>query len=589
MGRGRGRGNGNGNKNGQKGDNKKKVDNKGDKKETKTKKETVVVVKKIDPKKTLSTSAGFSWTSVVSKHMPPQPTLEQRGGMPSSSLSISSSSALLQSINPDGDSFDEGNSSSFQISLENVDVKLLRKTMLQPIVGDIQYVIKPRGLINRGNSCFMNSALQILMACSPFVRFITSFQRLHLTEDQFPHLAKFVEHMSFFERHVYHREGDKVPSRFMSIGKPFTPIHFHDLLAIFNNSGSQVTNSTLHYLKRGYSITCRQQDAQEFYSFMLDSLHEELVEGQWMCDDLLKDEPEQEEEQDTMVVVNDTTTSSSLTKNSSTSNSQNAWSALGLSMSQSEEQEETPSNSTTNVVVKQEDKREKVEQLVDDNDQDEDDDDGDEWLVVGKNNEKTVHVSEKREEGYVTTGISKIFGGKLRSVVRKQGERSSTSTQPFYCLPLDIDDDNINSLEDALRWFTRKEEISGYKSSKTGMEINASKQVLLEETPPIFAIHLKRFNYWMDSANKVHRFIEFPLELKLGKNLTGTVERSYELFGIICHLGDHITNGHYTSIVKQPYEEDSWLCFNDSKVSSMTDEEVLDEGETVYLLFYKAK
>ena len=63
-------------------------------------------------------------------------------------------------------------------------------------------------------------------------------------------------------------------------------------------------------------------------------------------------------------------------------------------------------------------------------------DDDSDWLEVGPKN-KTAVTRDVRIEGKESP-ISKIFGGRLRSVVKAQGLKASVTLQPFHSLQLDI-------------------------------------------------------------------------------------------------------------------------------------------------------
>ncbi|XP_022857351.1 ubiquitin carboxyl-terminal hydrolase 24-like isoform X3 [Olea europaea var. sylvestris] len=97
-----------------------------------------------------------------------------------------------------------------------------------PVLGVIDLL--PRGLINSGNLCFLNATLQALLSCSPFVQLLQRLRTCNIPKVGYPTLTAFVEFI-----------GDISIS-----GRP------------------------------------RQEDAQEFLSFIMDQMHEELLklEGQ---------------------------------------------------------------------------------------------------------------------------------------------------------------------------------------------------------------------------------------------------------------------------------------------------------------------
>lgn len=51
--------------------------------------------------------------------------------------------------------------------------------------------------------------------------------------------------------------------------------------------------------------------------------------------------------------------------------------------------------------------------------------------------------------------------------------------------------------------------------SKTKQQIEAWKQVTLEELPVILILHLKWFDYKLDGCSKIVKSVEFPIDLKL--------------------------------------------------------------------------
>ena len=79
--------------------------------------------------------------------------------------------------------------------------------------------------------------------------------------------------------------------------------------------------------------------------------------------------------------------------------------------------------------------------------------------------------------------------------------------------------------------------------------------------------------------------IEYPVESldikEMGAHPTGV----YDLYGVINHYGSLI-NGHYTAYCKN-FIENRWYEFNDSKVTSIKGEMVINGN--AYILFYRKR
>ncbi|XP_038892615.1 ubiquitin carboxyl-terminal hydrolase 24 [Benincasa hispida] len=120
----------------------------------------------------------------------------------------------------------------------------------------------PRGLINPGNLCFLNSTLQALLSCPPFVDLLRNLRNREIPKAGYSTLTAFVEFISAFE----------VPSSTVlnkdvaAFGKPFSPLMFDGVL---KNFSPDLPSSILG--------RPRQEDAQEFLSFVMDQMHAELL------------------------------------------------------------------------------------------------------------------------------------------------------------------------------------------------------------------------------------------------------------------------------------------------------------------------
>ena len=61
--------------------------------------------------------------------------------------------------------------------------------------------------------------------------------------------------------------------------------------------------------------------------------------------------------------------------------------------------------------------------------------------------------------------------------------------------------------------------------------------------------------------------------------------KQYTLTGVILHHGQKATGGHYCAYVKE-LNNNLWRSVNDLKISSITEDEILDATKTAYILFY---
>jgi len=128
----------------------------------------------------------------------------------------------------------------------------------------------PRGLINSGNLCFLNATLQALLSCSPFVQLLQGLKSRNIPKVGYPTLAAFAEFIADFDL-----PGDaSLKRRDISVietGRPLRPTMFEGVLQNFT---PDVPNSI--------SGRPRQEDAQEFLSFVMHQMHDELLklEGQ---------------------------------------------------------------------------------------------------------------------------------------------------------------------------------------------------------------------------------------------------------------------------------------------------------------------
>ncbi|KAL2157648.1 hypothetical protein VTH06DRAFT_5129 [Thermothelomyces fergusii] len=131
--------------------------------------------------------------------------------------------------------------------------------------------LEPRGLVNTGNMCYMNSVLQVLIFCIPFFDFLdqVSKKAAHSFKSETPLLDAMIMFMREFKAIDSATSAELLRKRlkseeFEKFGEPFTPEFVYDAIRTLPRFAS---------MRRGH-----QQDAQEFLGFLLEGLHDECVQ-----------------------------------------------------------------------------------------------------------------------------------------------------------------------------------------------------------------------------------------------------------------------------------------------------------------------
>ena len=125
--------------------------------------------------------------------------------------------------------------------------------------------------------------------------------------------------------------------------------------------------------------------------------------------------------------------------------------------------------------------------------------------------------------------------------------------------------------------------------------VDAEKINLIWESPNILIILLKRFEYSLNGAVKLNNIIDFPLcNFDISKYLHPnhvSKHSKYDLFAINNHTNfsnfgfNGISFGHYYSYCKN-YTNDKWYNYDDETVTEIDEKDLITKH--AYMLFYKA-
>ncbi|XP_045566025.1 ubiquitin carboxyl-terminal hydrolase 22 isoform X2 [Salmo salar] len=180
-----------------------------------------------------------------------------------------------------------------------------------------------------------------------------------------------------------------------------------------------------------------------------------------------------------------------------------------------------------------------------------------------------------------------------------QGATTLTDCLRRYLITLPLSQ-GATTLTDCLRRFTRPEHLgSGAKIKCSGCHSyqESTKQLTMKKLPIVACFHLKRFEHSAKLRRKIITYVSFPLELDMTpfmasskeNRINGQYQQSvdvfndnkYSLFAVVNHQGT-LESGHYTTFIRQ--HMDQWFKCDDAIITKASNKDVLDsEG---YLLFY---
>lgn len=183
--------------------------------------------------------------------------------------------------------------------------------------------------------------------------------------------------------------------------------------------------------------------------------------------------------------------------------------------------------------------------------------------------------------------------------MRCPGAKDSINLEPFQSFPLDIQPENVHSIEDAIANMTLPETMHDYTSPK-GIKVDATKQVYLEVLPPVLILHMKRFVFDnIGGVQKLSKRVNYGAKLTIDPEWMAPASRpsepiTYTLFGCVYHHGTSAGGGHYTCDILR--RDGEWLHIDDTNITSVNEQDVTEDNtrisekmhadQTAYILFY---
>lgn len=421
-------------------------------------------------------------------------------------------------------------------------------------------VFTPPQLTNGTNICFMNSILQSLLSIPDLINLLYGLSRCKdFALESLPfsyHLWNLLEQSFEFTNKYKGLNNQPVLGEEQNRSLDAS-VFFDQILGLKNFSS----------LQKG-----RQEDAEEFLTQVLDSLHEEFIQiiENMTYDDIqtyIKDNAQHEQailtylnkfiHKKTCKWINESSYGDSLKRRIETNEENNAgW--------------------ETATSVKQ----------------------------------------EVRHTEYCPTPITEIFGWTMKSEVKKNKESYkkgeypvSITLDPHLVIPLDLHKDN-----NELNYHLQTMFLNLSKVEEIKIDNHEAKKINKFQTlPNVLIVQLKRFQYNLhqeksknsaldayknDSVNassgkseKLKHIVEFDLSFSIPEECQEdpkSTKSSYILKSIVYHSGSDTQSGHYTTDVMNNKKQ--WFRCNDTKIETVTKKDVLELGKkklyTPYILVY---
>lgn len=195
-------------------------------------------------------------------------------------------------------------------------------------------------------------------------------------------------------------------------------------------------------------------------------------------------------------------------------------------------------------------------------------------------------LKDNYERGEYSELSTIFYGVYVSRLFTPDGSTLHSNKPESYCLldlPILLSSSPI-SLLDCFDEFIADELLTGWMNEKTNQVEQVRKNITFWSFPNILVIILKRYS--PDGRYKNNALVDFPLDnLDLSKYVVGYKANSYkyELIGVANHMGG-IAGGHYTAFIR-PHTK--WYYCNDGNVGEIESDRIV--SQSAYCLFYRKK
>ncbi|CAF1415041.1 unnamed protein product [Adineta steineri] len=406
----------------------------------------------------------------------------------------------------------------------------------------------PVGLRNLGNTCFMNSALQCLSHVTPLTLcFLNKIINIDVTNDN--NLDQINDYGE-----MTHAYAVFIWNMWKGNSSIFSPSHLRNIIG---QTAPQFSNG-------------EQQDTQEFISFLLDAIHNDMKSNTKNENTIIKNL--------FYGTIQSMTTCLKCRKNRKVTS--NVINFLPLSLVQKKRSFKihfiAHDGNTSNVSIEAPSNG-SVETLLQ------------MFADLKKISVRRLYVLSQADSGEnypVTKLLSDILEHEI--TICDEGDNSSArfySSAPrfedsltlYKCIDEFLTSEFINKL-----WFCQNE---------CKEQTNALRQIQLCTLPSVLIVQLKRFIDDNGYTRKLDTYVDFPINgLDLTKfyshEISYPTNMMYDLIAVSNHMGS-VHSGHYTAYARQGVDA-PWYLFDDSRVTLLSNDGNI-VSQNAYILVYLSR